>query len=149
MDQTELKRTAATHMLHALGPMAASIERSLAERTGYRLVDGEALRIIESGGPMRMTDLAARLIISKAGGTKVADRLEARGLVRRTQDAGDRRSYLLEVTESGREALARIRPVVDEAIERMWSRHLASHEAETLLSVADRLIDANPDWHPR
>lgn len=147
-DDTELKRRAATHMMHVTGPLAASIEARLSEETGFRLVDNEALRIVEQvEGPLRMTDIAVRLIVSKAGATKVVDRLEAQGLVRRTQDASDRRSYLVETTDAGRTALASMRPVVDAAIAAMWSRHLSRDEAKTLLELADRLSEANPDWY--
>ena len=150
MDETELKRLAATHMMHAVGPLTASIEARVTQRTGYRLIEGEALRLVDSAeGPLRMTDLASQLIVSKAGATKLVDRLEARDLVRRAQDPADRRSYLLETTEAGQLALATIGPVVDEAIAAMWSRHLSREAAEALVALADRLIEANPEWHSR
>lgn len=150
MDETESKRLAATHMMHVTGPLVAAIEARLADETGLHLVDGEALRHIDAAeGPLRMTDLATRLIVSKAGMTKVVDRLEGQGFVRRTQDTADRRAYRLGITAAGRAALADIGPVVDEAIAAMWSRHISSEEAELIRSVADRLIEANPEWYPR
>lgn len=149
-DRSETKHLAATHMMHALEPLGSAIEARLRRETGSHLIDSEALRVIDTAGqPLRMTDIAVRLVVSKAGATKVIDRLEKQGFVRRTQDQNDRRSYLVAVTTDGRAALARHRPVVDAAIEAMWSRHLSAAEARTVLELADRLIAANPDWYDR
>ncbi|MCX4986161.1 MarR family winged helix-turn-helix transcriptional regulator [Streptomyces sp. NBC_00572] len=45
--------------------------------------------------------LSAELMMSRAGMTKRLDRLEGAGLVRRTLDADDRRSFRVTLTEEG------------------------------------------------
>jgi DNA-binding MarR family transcriptional regulator len=59
-----------------------------------------------SGDPYALTPsaLSAELLMSRAGMTKRLDRLEAAGLVERTLVPGDRRSFLVTLTEAGREA---------------------------------------------
>ncbi|MDN3243431.1 MarR family winged helix-turn-helix transcriptional regulator [Glycomyces tritici] len=59
-----------------------------------------------SGEPYALTPsaLSAELLMSRAGMTKRLDRLEAAGLVERTPVPGDRRSFLVTLTEAGREA---------------------------------------------
>lgn len=55
---------------------------------------------------LRMTDLAARVLISPSGLTRRLDRLVAQGLVRRGADPEDGRVALASLTEEG---LARLR----------------------------------------
>ena len=51
---------------------------------------------------MRLSELSDHLHIAPRSTTEVVDALEARGLVRRRADPGDRRATLVEVTEHGR-----------------------------------------------
>ena len=64
-----------------------------------------ALRI--AGPPHRLspTHLFKGLMLSSAGITSRLDRLEGRGLVKRTPDPDDRRSVVVELTDAGREVL--------------------------------------------
>jgi len=137
-------RMAATHMLHAVFQMKATIESRVQEQAGLLLADNEALlNLSHADKALRMTDLAKCLILSKGGTTKVVDRLEAIGLVQRLQDPSDRRALLVEITPEGREMLTVIRPIVDEAIRDYWGQHLNDDEASVVLGVADRIINAN------
>ena len=58
-----------------------------------------------AGAPYKMTptQLHNRLLITSGGMTGRIDRLEKRGLVRRLPDPEDRRSMLVELTETGLE----------------------------------------------
>jgi DNA-binding MarR family transcriptional regulator len=64
-----------------------------------------ALRIV--GPPHRLspTHLFKGLMLSSAGITSRLDRLESRGLVKRTPDPDDRRAVLVELTDAGRKVL--------------------------------------------
>src|SRR5262245_60390122 len=50
-------------------------------------------------GPIALTDLSQQLNMSHSTASGIVDRLEARGLVRRTQDPVDRRRSLVAVTD--------------------------------------------------
>ncbi len=63
-----------------------------------------ALRIGGSNG-LSPTHLFKGLMLSSAGITSRLDRLEQRGLVRRTRHPSDRRGVLVELTEEGRTLL--------------------------------------------
>ncbi len=54
-------------------------------------------------GPIRQKRLAADLCLDKSTTSRVVDSLERKGYVIRSPDPGDRRAFLLEVTEKGRE----------------------------------------------
>ena len=78
--------------------------------SGFGLNRGEvgvlsALRIAEPPHRLSPTRLFRGLMLSSAGITNRVDRLEKRGLVRRTRDPNDRRGVLVELTEDGRTVL--------------------------------------------
>lgn len=70
-----------------------------------------------SGQPCSPTQLFSSLMASSGGMTKMLDRLEAAGHVQRTPDPNDRRSVLIEITDSGRtlvgQMLTRMRELED------------------------------------
>ena len=136
-----LWRRAATHTLHASLVLKAILEQRLQEETGMLLADNEALlNIGHSPEPLRMSDIANRLVLSPGGATKVIDRLEEIGCVRRHPDPSDRRATVLELTESGREALERNRSIIDVGLEAVWAAHVSDEEAQTLIDVMDRVM---------
>ena len=65
-----------------------------------------------------MTELANRILASKSGLTRVIDKMEAEGLVRRERPPGDRRVVLVQLTEAGRAALEDSRAVHRDGIRR-------------------------------
>ena len=68
-----------------------------------------ALRMLRRHGVMRLSELSDRLRIAPRSATEVVDALEARGLVQRRPDPGDRRATLVEVTSDGGSVLDAIR----------------------------------------
>ena len=68
-----------------------------------------ALSSLDTHGPMRLGELARVEAIAPPTLTKVVGNLEDMGLVERRGDPDDRRSAVVDITRSGRAALARIR----------------------------------------
>lgn len=68
-----------------------------------------ALRTLARSGPVRLSDLAARLQIAPRSVTEVVDELAARGLVARSPDPSDRRATLVATTEAGWGLLKQLR----------------------------------------
>lgn len=63
------------------------------------------------GGLMRMTDLAQRVLLSRSGLTRLVDRLESEGLIRREACPSDARSTHAVLTTEGRRRLRAAAPV--------------------------------------
>lgn len=142
-----ITRRAASHLLHVAFQMKSVIEDRIQAETGLLLADNEALlNLAHEGDPLRMSMIAERLILSKGGTTKVIDRLEARGLVARSQDPTDRRALVVEITPEGIKALETVQPIVDEAIENYWGQHITDAEAQTIAEVAHKVVKANTGW---
>jgi DNA-binding MarR family transcriptional regulator len=59
-------------------------------------------------GSLRQVELAERVVLSNSGLSRLIDRIEKDGLVRRTSCPTDRRSFHIELTEGGREMFERM-----------------------------------------
>ena len=92
------------------------------DRTAYRCLD-----ILDQEGPMTAGRLAERARLSPGAMTALLDRLEKRGLARRTRDTKDRRRVLVEVTPELRQMAARIYGTPDEGADA-----LAAYTSEQL-----------------
>jgi DNA-binding MarR family transcriptional regulator len=66
-------------------------------------------------------ELSRLLIMHRSNVTGLIDRLEARGLVSRKENAEDRRAYRVVLTANGRKLLAEIVPAYYQAAESVWS----------------------------
>lgn len=96
-----------------LAGLARRIEAELRDRLrrefGWSLPRFEvmsALHRADSG--LRMTELAATLVVSNGNVTALVDALAAEGLVARAPDRGDRRVSIVRQTRRGRAAFAAI-----------------------------------------
>src|SRR5215211_7994235 len=67
------------------------------------------VKLEEAPEGVRMNELADRILYSKSGFTRVVDRMEEAGLVRRVRPDNDRRSILVVLTDEGRKTLGRAR----------------------------------------
>lgn len=81
-----------------VGQTATEVSRC-ADECGLSVVQASALLQLDGG--MSMRELAARLGGHASNATGIADRLAARGLVERHEDAGDRRVKRLDLTAEG------------------------------------------------
>ena len=63
------------------------------------------------GRRLRQVELAERVLLSNSGLSRLVDRIERAGLVRRVSCPSDRRSFHVELTDSGSEMLERMWPV--------------------------------------
>src|SRR5436309_14543500 len=70
-------------------------------RLGLSFAQAHALRLLDPEEPMPMSALAERLFCDASNVTGIADRLEARGLVRRQSAEGDRRVKAVTITPAG------------------------------------------------
>lgn len=94
------------------------------------------------GRRLRMTDLAAQTTLSTSGLTRVVDRLEARDLVQRIACPGDRRSWLVTLTDTGFERLEADIPDVVDAVQRWLTGPIPSEQLPVFLSALRAVRDA-------
>src|SRR5688572_21865451 len=80
---------------HGLPLSSYEVLMNLADAEGHRL---------------RMGELADRLLLSRSGITRLADRLEKQGLIERQRCDNDGRGYFALLTNRGRELVTAARP---------------------------------------
>lgn len=68
-----------------------------------------ALATVEQQGPLTPSGLADAERVKRPTATRIVARLEQQGLVERTADPADRRSFLVHITAQGRALLGRLR----------------------------------------
>jgi DNA-binding MarR family transcriptional regulator len=91
----------------------ARLARQLRQQTlgSLTLTQWSALATVETHEPVRIGDLAEREGVSAATATRVVAALEERGLVARSADVADRRSWRVSLTVDGRRELIAMRKV--------------------------------------
>jgi DNA-binding MarR family transcriptional regulator len=121
----------------ALSEAFWAVARQLRERSQETLAPWDitpahlrALRTLRRHGTMRLSELSDHLHIAPRSTTEVVDALEARDLVRRRADPGDRRATLVEVTEHGTDVLAAIRDTRGTEAVRVFGRLSPPDRAE-------------------
>ena len=88
--------------------LAAPWARVLKESADLTLVQYNVLRILRGAGAEGLWagELGERLVTRSPDVTRIVDRLEKRGLVRRSADPSDRRAVRVHITDAGRERIA-------------------------------------------
>ncbi len=85
-----------------------------------------------------MAELADRLTISRGGLTKLADRLEAAGMLRREPADDDGRGLYAALTESGEELLRRMWPVYSRVLRETFVEAISQDEAAVIAAGLER-----------
>jgi DNA-binding MarR family transcriptional regulator len=92
-----------------------------------------------SGGPLPIGHLAQATGLSSAATTKLVDRLENKGFVRRVRDGGDRRRVLVEITaDAARRAGEAYGPLVTDG-----AHHLRRYDDAELVLLRDYFAEAS------
>ncbi|RKT03279.1 DNA-binding MarR family transcriptional regulator [Streptomyces sp. 3211.6] len=119
------------------------IQKRYMEPLGITPAQGRLLRIVAhyaDGAPPRMADLATRLEVVPRAVTTLVDALEAAGCVRRAPDPANRRVIRIELTETGRATLRRLRNARTDAAEEILAP-LTAGQREVLGGLLNALTD--------
>lgn len=115
------------------------------EPFGVTLQQYNVLRILRGSHPepLPTLEIGERLIERAPAVTRLVDRLEARGLVRRDRSADDRRVVHCRITREGQDLLRRMDRPVDRADAELTSA-LSEAELARLIHLLDRVRGAAP-----
>lgn len=128
--------------LRAHAVVTRRLERSLAATGLLTLSELDVLIQLDEAGPqggLRLSDLAARVLITKSGISRLVDRLVEDGLLERRQCADDRRVHHVSITASGRRALRRSIGTHLRDVAAAFSDHVGEAEAPLLRTILERL----------
>jgi DNA-binding MarR family transcriptional regulator len=105
------------------------------------LADFDVLaQLANAGGELRMTELAARALISRSGMTRRVTRLANEDLVRRTNADADGRGVVVALTDAGVARLAETAPVHLRGVSELFVSQLDDRELAALKRALDKVI---------
>lgn len=90
---------------------------------------------------LRMQELAYRVLLSKSGLTRLIDRMEGRGLVRRAASEADARGVNAVLTPAGLTALEAAVPAHKEDLVELVGSVMTADEADVLADLLGRVRD--------
>ena len=107
---------------------------------GLTVGEGQAraLRTLLEEGPMTQKQLADLCMRDAATMSRNIDRLEKAGLLKRENNPGCRRSYLICLTEEGKEKAKQVQKIFRELDERVWG-DIPEKEMEQLYETLLRI----------
>jgi DNA-binding MarR family transcriptional regulator len=127
--------------------MLAALDRELAQDKRLAPLEMSAAQYIivanlaaGPGEPKSAADLCKVISYDAGAMTRMLDRLEAKGLIRRTRSSQDRRLMNLELTEEGRAAFPRMREI-SMANANRFLRGFTKAEARQLESLLNRMLE--------
>lgn len=98
------------------------------------------------GSVSTVAELARACQLDTGGMTRLLDRLEAKGLVRRVRSSADRRVVNLELTDEGRAAVQNV-PAVLCGVQNAALRGFTSEEWQQLRDMLERMLRNAQDLH--
>jgi DNA-binding MarR family transcriptional regulator len=129
-----------TSLLRAHATLMRRLEVDLEQATGLALADFDVLaQLANAGGELRMTELAARALISRSGMTRRVTRLVNEGLVRRANVDGDARGVVVALTDAGVARLTETAPVHLRGVAELFIAQLDEQELAALKSALDKV----------
>ena len=84
---------------------------------------------------LRMSEVADRVLLTRSGLTRLVDKLEQEGYLRRELDPKDRRSFYAVITPQGIAAMRGAWPIYRESINTLFAAHLGEEEAAMLVRI--------------
>jgi DNA-binding MarR family transcriptional regulator len=137
------------HLMHRVRTeILAAVDRELAadqllaamEVTSAQFI---ILATLSMGIAKSASDLCKGISYDAGAMTRMIDRLEEKGLLRRSRDPGDRRLVNLELTEKGNAALPRMRDVSMRVLNR-FLQGFTKAEARQLEAFLTRMLENAP-----
>src|SRR3989440_843243 len=127
-------------LLRAHATLMRQLDTDLEKKTGLALADFDVLaQLALAGGELRMTDLAARALISRSGMTRRVARLVEEGLVRRANADADARGVIVALTDAGVARLTETAPVHLRGVSELFVTQLDDQEHAVLKNALDKV----------
>jgi DNA-binding MarR family transcriptional regulator len=126
-------------MRRILHTFSMAVEHEL-EPSGLTNAQWIPLLKLSTGCASTVAELARECQLDAGGMTRLLDRLETKGLVRRVRSSEDRRVVNLELTEQGREAAKHI-PAILCGVQNAHMRGFTVEEWQQLKSLLGRILD--------
>jgi DNA-binding MarR family transcriptional regulator len=141
---SDLELAAWRGFLRTHAELFKALDAQLESAHGLPLTTYEVLTALlhAPGSRLRMAELASQSFLSRSGVTRLVDRLERDGLLRRDQCSSDARGCFAVLTPKGEELLRAARPTHLDGVRQLFLSRLSDDDLRTLARVWD-LIDGD------
>jgi len=128
-------------MLRAHAGLVRTLDAELAKEHELPLSSYEVLLFLNDSddGRMRMSELADTVLLSRSGLTRLVDRLERDGLLKRERCESDQRGLFAEITDEGRRVFAAARKTHLDGVRRLFVDRFSRDELRTLGAIWQKL----------
>jgi len=129
--------------LFAHAQVRRQLERELQAEQSMGLGEYELLLMLAYSADrrLRMSELADLLALSRSGATRLIDRLEVDGLVRRTSCDTDRRGAWAELTDAGYGRLREASPTHLRGVAEHFLDRMPASDLESLGRILDQVVE--------
>lgn len=137
-------------MLRVHSALVKALDAELEAAHGLPLSSYEVLIYLRAAPDkrLRMAELADRTLLSRSGMTRLVDRLERDGLLRRDTCSSDARGCFAVLTEKGDEVLGGARATHLAGVRERFIGHLDRGDLEALARAFNKVLASNPDLSP-
>ena len=128
-------------LLRVHAGMTKALDAELVREHGLPLSSYEVLLFLADApeGRLRMSELAEGVLLSRSGLTRLVDRMERDGLLRRERCEDDARGYHALITEKGRELFGQARRTHLDGVRVRFLSHLSPDELRTLARLWEKV----------
>jgi DNA-binding MarR family transcriptional regulator len=128
-------------LLRVHADMTKALDAELVREHGLPLSSYEVLLFLADApaGRLRMSELAEGVLLSRSGLTRLVDRMERDGLLRRERCEDDARGYHALITDKGRELFGRARRTHLDGVRERFLSHLSPDELRTLARLWEKV----------
>lgn len=116
------------------------LEAQVRRDHGLTIARYDVLAHVEmAGGQLRLSELASSIVLSPSGLSKLLDRMEASGLIRRDPDPHDARSTFATITPQGRSLVKKARRSHHEQLQQTFGNALDDRDVADLTRIMGRI----------
>ena len=128
-------------LLRVHSSMTKALDAERVADHGLSLSSYEVLLFLADSpaGQLRMAELADGVLLSRSGLTRLVDRLERDGLLRRERCEDDQRGWFAAITPEGRKLFGRARKTHLAGVRRLFLSHFSRDEMRELGTLWQRV----------
>ncbi|MGW6426880.1 MarR family winged helix-turn-helix transcriptional regulator [Nocardia sp. NPDC055053] len=129
-------------LLQVHAALVPELDAELRKACGLPLTWYDVLLELDAAGPMRMSDLGEKVVLSRTRVSRLVAELESNGLLSRETNPDDGRSALVAISDLGRQRFREAAPHYLDGIERRLGAHVSPDELAAMAATLRKVLGA-------
>lgn len=137
----EMEKSKIREILHGMDMERRKIVRPKFQELGLTVGEGQAkiLKCLLEQGSMTQRQLADKCMLDVTTMSRILDKLQGAGYLLRTVNPSCRRSFLICITEKGKEKAASVQKIFSDLDEQIW-QGISEDEMEVLYHTLQKIM---------